>query len=105
MQVIGNVLLVLSALIATAFIVVYHWSALWWRSHDGRHVMAFMASLAMVLDLAMLRLVVGRPEWFEAVRTLTFVTIPVVLSWRFAILIKAQFSSRRQVQGDSPTGE
>lgn len=100
-QLIGNGLLVLSALLATAFVIVYHFSAVWWESHDGRHVMAFMGALALVIDLAVLRLIVGRPEWFEIVRTLTFTAIPIVLAWRLAILIKAQFGSRRS----SPTGE
>jgi len=103
--IVGNVLLVISALIATAFVTVYHLSALWWRSPDGRHVMAFMAALALVLDLAVLRLFVGHPEWFETVRTFTFVVIPIVLGWRFSILLKAQFGSRTRPRKDSTTGE
>lgn len=88
---IGNVLLIVSALLATAFIVLYHWSAVWWKNADGRHVMAFMAALAAVLDLGVVRIVIGTQEWFEWLRLGVFVGIPLVLAQRLLILVRAQF--------------
>jgi hypothetical protein len=94
-EVIGDVLLIVSAVLATGFIGVYHWSAVWWRSSDGRHVMGFMAVLAALLDLGVVRIVIGAPAWFLWLRLVVFVAVPVLLAQRLRILVRAQFRKRR----------
>lgn len=91
----GDFLAVLSALIATAFVVLYWATARWWRSEMGRNVMALMGSLALLLDLTAVRAftqAVPAPhaDWFLWVRLGVFAFIPVAIGWRLWILVRLQ---------------
>lgn len=102
---IGNALVVLSALISVVFMTVYHLRAYWWRTGDGRHVFAFMGVIAAVLTTAAVRILLGDPEWYTWLRVVVFAGVPVVLLWRLGILLSAQTRRRirfgkRQREGD-----
>lgn len=93
------------AVIATAqtleWLVAYHRQTrgAWRDSEMGRHLMIFMAALASVFALATVRFItvdlLGHelPLWFEWLRLVDFLSIPIVLAWRRLLLARAQDSS------------
>lgn len=92
-QAVGNGLVVVSAVLAALIIVVYHVTARWWESEAGRHIMAFTAAVAAVLGLASVRIVAGAgldTAWFVVLRVAVFASVPVVLAWRFGIVLRDQ---------------
>jgi hypothetical protein len=94
----GNALLVLSAIFATAFVVLYAVAAPWWRGQIGRNVMALMFVIAAVLDLSCIRVLVPVTvdvTWFAILRVVVFAFVPVVLGQRLWLLIKVQILRRR----------
>jgi hypothetical protein len=93
LRVTGNAFLCWAALVATASVVV-HARVLWWRSVMGRHLMAYMGVMALVLDLGVVRLVTGDSWWFQLIRLLVFVGVPVVMTWRLWLQIRAQHTAR-----------
>jgi hypothetical protein len=86
---IGDVLFVASAIPAVASVLVFA-RVPWWRTPLGRHLMSYMAVIAAVLGLGCLRLVIGQPPAFEAIRTAVFALVPVVMWWRLIVLVQAQ---------------
>jgi hypothetical protein len=96
---VGNVLLLLSALLATGFVVLYLFVARWWASEAGRHLMAFNTVIAAVLWLSVIRVFVpGSAElaWFAWLRVGVFAFVPVVLGWRLWMLVRVQILDRRR---------
>lgn len=101
-QLAGSVLIVITAILATACPVVYGVFHRWWRSATGRHIFSFMAALAVPLDLAVIRLVLGDSVVFQLIRLAAFTLLPWVLAWRLLILVKAVIAERKQgKEGDS----
>jgi hypothetical protein len=95
---VGNVLLLLSALLATGFVVLYLFVARWWASEAGRHLMAFNTVIAVVLWLSVIRVFVpgsANVAWFAWLRTGVFAFVPVVLGWRLWMLVRVQVLDRR----------
>lgn len=92
-HVIGNVLIVISALECWAFVALYHLSAPWRHSEMGRHIMTFMIVFAVVLTMLAVRVIAGIGNTcgldspFEAA---VFTAVPVVLGWRVWLLLKEQ---------------
>ncbi len=104
----GNVGLVVSAVLTTASVAAYAWLARgqrgphgrWWRSGVGVHIMTFMAAFAWVLDQSVIYMLTTtgvllraappfRPDWFAWERVISFdLLIPAVLAWRLAIIIR-----------------
>jgi hypothetical protein len=103
----GSVLLVVCAAEATAFVVLYAITARWWTSEFGRHVMALMFVLMLVLDLSVVRVYAGvslEVPWFAALRLIVFALVPIVLGQRLWLLWKVQVRDRRRSgvdRGDS----
>lgn len=96
-QVLGNLLILLSAVEATAFVVVYAMLAPWWRSDVGRNVMSLMFVIAMVLDLSVIRIyvpVTADVLWFAILRLIVFALVPVVLGMRLWLLWRVQVRDR-----------
>jgi hypothetical protein len=96
-RLLGNALLLVSAALATGFVVVYLSVAQWWRSEMGRHLIAFNAVIAAVLWLSVVRVFVpGSADlvWFNWLRLVVFAGVPVVLGWRLWMLIKVQMLRR-----------
>jgi uncharacterized membrane protein len=100
-QLVGNGLVVASALLCIAFVVTYHWRTggtwrrwgAWRASEAGRHFMVSMAVFAAVLTLTAVRVIAGAEldtPWFQRLRTAVFAGVPVVFAWRLWLLIRAQ---------------
>ena len=87
---IGNALVIFTAILSTFFVVYYQKVAPWWHSEAGRHLMSFSASLAVLFDLAVIRIFWGGALWFEVVRLVLFIALPVNFVWRILLLYKAQ---------------
>lgn len=92
----GLGLLHVSAAIAVASVVLY---ALlhpgWRRSGDGHHVMAYMVSVALILAVWSVGVLAVIPPWWEYVRLIAFMTLPVVLVWRLILIVRSYFERRR----------
>jgi hypothetical protein len=84
----GNVLLVAVAVPAVLCVLAYA-RVPWWRTEIGRHLMAFMAIVALLTCLGVVR-IVFHPAWFDALRTALFALFPVVVWWRFLLILKEQ---------------
>jgi hypothetical protein len=86
---IGNILIWWAAIVGTASVVV-HARVRWWDSEMGRHLMAYMTVIAAVLVLSVLRTIVGDSWWFALVRLIVFIGVPVAMTQRLWLQIKAQ---------------
>lgn len=93
LSLVGSILLALAAVIATASVVV-HAQVRWWASQMGRHLMAYMAVIAAVLDLGLIRFLFSGTGvfWFEVLRLVVFAGVPVVLGQRLYLQLKARRS-------------
>ena len=71
----------------------------WWTTVVGRHLMAFMAAFAIVLDMSAVYLLTSgqvlvhaapvRTDWFMWMRIVSFDTlIPFVLGWRLLLILR-----------------
>lgn len=93
---VGNVGLLYCAVVAT-FSVVLHFRVPWRETAMGRHLMAYMFVIAVVLDLAVVRVFAGDTGWFAALRLVVFVLgLPLVLTWRVALQLAAARLDRRE---------
>jgi hypothetical protein len=92
-QLIGNCFLVWAALVGTASVAV-HLRVPWWYSVMGRHLMAYMCVFAVVLDLGVVKLIIGDSWGFQLLRLITFTGVPIVMTWRLLLQIKAQHAAR-----------
>ena len=101
---IGNVLLLPAAVAANAAPIRYAarvgWD--WWYSTWGRHLMAYMTSLAGVLDVGVLRLFIPESIWFQVIRTVVFAWMVAMLWWR-VLLFGPDDSTRPADQAESTT--
>jgi hypothetical protein len=99
---VGTVALLVSTVVCTASVICYHiWSrGAWVQSHMGRHLMTFMAAFAVNLLTVVARLLFPHwldQTWFAIFRAAVFVSIPVVLTWRFWIIYRS-VGPRQQVR-------
>jgi hypothetical protein len=96
-RLLGSLLIMACAAEASTFCVMYHLSARWWTSRQGRHVMAFTAELAVLLDLWSAGILAGADApWFQVVRLIAFLGLPFVLGWQLLLLYKIQIRPRRR---------
>jgi len=88
---VGSFLIVLSAFLATGFIVDY-WRlsrGAWRRDPVGRHLMAYVSVDAIVLILGSIRFAGGAgldTGWFAWIRIIVFLGVPWTIGWRWLIL-------------------
>ena len=75
---------------STVFVIVYHALARWWESAVGINIMALLASLAVLADLLLVNVMLGRPDWMRWVFLGLYVIVGTVIWWRVALLVKAQ---------------
>lgn len=104
---IGTVLIHWAALVATASVVV-HTRVRWRETAMGRHLMAYMTAMAVVLVLSCIANDTMPPApvvttssgslWFQLLRLVTFVAVPAVMTQRLWLQIKIQRSVRRANQ-------
>jgi hypothetical protein len=93
----GSWVIVLCAVLSLTFVVTYHFSALWWKSEIGKHLMAIAASEFLILATQSVRVITGvQSECFELFRLFIFLSFPVVLTWRLVILWKLQVKPKRE---------
>lgn len=92
----GNVLLVVTALLALACVASQALLARWWETPAGRHVMAFQSALAAVLTLWGLRVWFPDNEIIRLLRSIAFAGLPVVIGWRLTIIIRTWRAKRRK---------
>lgn len=85
---IGNCLLVLAAIPAVASVAVFC-RVTWWRSRWGRHLFAYMSSIAVVMTLGCIRLLIGDSLVFASIRVGAFVTVVIALWWRLFFVLQA----------------
>jgi hypothetical protein len=98
---VGNVLLILSAIPAVLSVLVY--TRVDWRAtHLGRHVMSYMTVIAAVLVLGAIRIFGFESWWFEWLRVIVYSGVPVVLWWRFFVVWKAQRDSGDELDPTVP---
>jgi hypothetical protein len=94
---IGNGLLIATCLLATAYAIVYHFTARWWETEFGRSLMSLKIAIALVTGLAIPRILTGaNPAWYGMLRIVVFVAVPLTLAWRLAVLIKIQRQARKE---------
>jgi hypothetical protein len=93
LQLAGNFFLVWAAAVGTASVIV-HSRVPWWQSVMGKHLFAYMLVFAIVLDLGVIKLVIGDSWGFQLLRLATFIGVPIVMSWRLYLQIVAQRSAR-----------
>ena len=85
---IGNVLVVAGAIPALSSVLVFA-RVRWWESRWGRHLMAYMTAIAILLVLSVIRLAFGDAPWFAALRLVALAAVVVVLWWRLAYVVQA----------------
>jgi hypothetical protein len=95
-QDVGNLLLLAAAVPAVLSVLVYA-RVPWWRTEIGRHLFAYMAIVALLCSLGVVRIVFG-PPWFDVLRTTLFAAFPIVTWWRFALIVKEQRETARRAR-------
>lgn len=85
----GNGLIFWSAIVYLASVAL-HLRVDWWRTQMGRHLMASWAVIAAVLALSSVRILFGDSIWFQLLRLVVFVGVPVLGTQRLYLQIKAQ---------------
>lgn len=94
---VGNVLIFTTTVIALELVWRYHRvsGGAWRYTSIGKHVMSFMGIIAWVLLLSTTRLIMvdifhtADFWWFQALRVISFLGIPIVLLWRRRIIVGA----------------
>lgn len=85
----GNILIAWSACVGVASVVA-HLRVRWWATEMGRHLLAYMSVMAAVLVLSTIRIATGDSWWFQIVRLVVFSGVPIVMTQRLALQIKAR---------------
>lgn len=93
LRTVGNGLFVWAAVAGTASVLV-HARVPWRRTEMGRHLMAYMGVMAATLDLGIVKLVFGDSAAFQLLRLAVFVGIPLAMTQRLWLQIKAQRTTR-----------
>jgi hypothetical protein len=79
---------------ALLFCLLYHLSAPWWRSAEGRHLMSFTGGLGLVFGWLAYRSVTTAPgdahPAEETARTCVYLSLAVLLLWRLGLLWRRQ---------------
>jgi len=104
MRLVVAILLVFTALVSVEFLFAYNNKTRLegkyvgtWKDHpEGRHVMTFMAVIALVVTVSAMGsvyvLATGSltPLWFRIIQIVCFVGVPMVILWRRRILTVVQ---------------
>lgn len=106
-QLIGNVLIIASAVFGVGSAVLYGSRFPWYRSADGRHLFSYQVVIGAALGLWAGRVIalgvwIGPPEsgsW-PWIRLAFFAAITWVLAWRFLVIAQKHRQQRRQSKED-----
>ena len=96
MTILGNVLMLYAAAVLISSPVLYHWWSRgdWRLTTSGRHVMAFMAGLALVMCFAVASLVMRATDHGDLprmVRPIVWVIVSFIASWRLWLLWRSRY--------------
>lgn len=97
----GTVLAHWAALVGIASVVV-HSRVQWRESVMGRHLMAYMAAIAAVFTLACLANDLGDSTWFQLLRLIVFIAVPIAMTQRLVLQIRAQRAGSNEDEGRVP---
>ncbi len=90
----GNIAAFTAAGSALLFCTLYHLSARWWKSPEGRHLMLFTGLLGLVFAFSSYRISTAAvhplPTGDEIIRTVIFWLVALSLLWRLLLLYRAQ---------------
>lgn len=88
LNILGNWLLIAAAIPAVLSVIIYS-RVKWYRSPAGIHLMSYMAAIASVLVLGILRLIIPDSDIFWLIRVCAYTVMVSVLWWRLAFLIQS----------------
>lgn len=94
LQLVGNGLLVWAAVVGTASVVV-HLRVFTSAVLMSVHLLCYMAAIAIVLDLGVVRLLVGDSPGFQLLRLVAFAAVVSAMTWRLYLQIRAQRDDRK----------
>lgn len=102
----GSVLLTAAAAIATTSVIV-HLRVRWWASQMGHHLLFYMLTVALVLDLGAIRFVFSGAGvlWFELLRLAVFALVPLVLGQRLYLQLQARREARAAHAAPDPAAQ
>lgn len=98
----GDIALISGFVLSSVFCLIFGFTAKWWRSEGGTHIMVFTASLALIMGRLTVGALFGVPlaRW-EVVGI--YALIDVSLAWRLLILLRTQLRRKARavpVQSD-----
>ena len=101
-QTIGNIGLIYSAVADIAFVLIYALLAKWHQSPYGRLLMFKGVCFGAVLMLGAVRLVLDGTGWFDTIRVIIFLGVPITMTWQLWLLLDVQwFTPRRKAREDA----
>ncbi|MER6810002.1 hypothetical protein ABT299_12045 [Spirillospora sp. NPDC000708] len=89
----GTVALWLGLASSTGFCIAYHLTAAWWRNGEGRHLMSFTATVALILGWLAYRSMAAPPPpttGEEVGRTVVYSVVAALMIWRLGLLWRRQ---------------
>lgn len=88
----GTVFLFWAAAVGVASVIV-HLRVFDRRSTMSKHLLGYMSALSIVLVLSCVRVITGNSGdswWFQLLRLITFVGVPIMMTHRLMLQIRAQ---------------
>lgn len=98
----GSVFIVWAALVGVASVIV-HLQVFDRRSTMSVHLLGYMAAMAVVLVLSCIRIFTGDSWWFQLLRLITFVAVPIMMTQRLYLQIQAYRAHRSRAVEKEPT--
>lgn len=95
-------IIVVSAIFATAFPILYTVWANWWRSAEGRHLFFMAIGMAALYDLTLAGRWLGQFAWFGTLATLTLLLLCYQLGRRLWLLVKYNLPRARAARNAHP---
>jgi hypothetical protein len=89
----GNVLIIWATAVGVASVIV-HARVPWRRTPMGRHLMYYMSIIAAVLVLSCVRIFLGDSPQFQLARLVVFVGVPLAMTQRLMMQIRAGRAAR-----------
>lgn len=106
----GTYLTFVAAVLATfgpvAYAVLPNTRKTWYRDDVGRHLMVYMTSFALVIDLIVVAVLTHsnrQDDWFAWIRTIVFVLVPISLGWRDWIVIRQYLRNKKEENDEEST--
>ena len=90
----GTMLVHWAALVGVLSVIV-HARVSWRETAMGRHLMAYMTAIAAVLVLVVIANDIGDSVYFQLLRMIVFAAVPIAMTQRLVLQIRAQREVRR----------